>query len=129
MADGSGDKDDSDKQPKPDTSYIDGARESLKNIRDDLASYGTAIGVASAGLITAATLAALDDLFPAPRSGPVAWVVIFGAVSIAASATLTALFFKARRRVLLDTELVSQVNLDTLQRKACPARRQSGGFG
>src|SRR4029453_1646287 len=117
---GSGDRDDKDEQQKADTSYINATRESLKDIRADLASYGTAIGVASSGLIAAATLTALDDLFPAPAPGAVIAVWFLGLISIAASATLTALFFRARRRVLLDTDLVSKQNLDSLQKSLEP---------
>lgn len=112
-----------DTQPKPDTSYIDSTRKSLEDIRKDLGSFGTAIGVASSGLIAAATLTALDDLFPA-EAHPVLlpWLVGgLAVVSIVASATLTALFFRARRRVLLDTDLVSQSNLESLQKTLEPS--------
>jgi hypothetical protein len=63
---GSDDNGDSDEKPKAATSNIESIREDLKSIRADLGSYGTAIGVASSGLIAAATLTALDDLFPFP---------------------------------------------------------------
>jgi hypothetical protein len=65
-SDAAGDNGDSDEKPKAATFNIESIREDLKSIRADLGSYGTAIGVASSGLKAAATLTALDDLFPFP---------------------------------------------------------------
>ncbi len=113
-------KADSDLAQKYDISYAEGLRSGLKSIRDDLASYGTAIGVASSGLIAAATLTAAKDLFPAPAPQSavlIVLVLLLSIISIGASAWLTALFFRA----LNPTEV--EILLHQLQEAArCQAR-------
>ncbi|WP_088285415.1 hypothetical protein [Kineosporia sp. A_224] len=82
----------------------------LQAIRDDLKTYGTAIGVGSLVAILTAAVTNMDKLFPGPGGSQLPktayWLalVICVLLAIVGSILLTSRFFAARRRVLINTD-------------------------
>jgi len=87
------------------SSRADQLREGMKAIRDDLAAFGTGVGVLAGSVTAAATLATFDDLFPLPAGwqGLIVLAVLLLAVAAFGSAMLTRRYFSARRRIVVET--------------------------
>ena len=92
---------------------------SVKAVRSDLAKYGTAIGVASSGLVAVGTWATFDKLLPIPKSTAGWWIfalaIVLAVAAIVCAGVLTSSFFRARRRILVDTQFWTNPGNASLQ--------------
>ncbi len=92
----------------------DPAVEAIKNVRDDLTKYGTAMGVGSVIVVGGSAVVNYDSMFPLADSR--AWVAVVAtfAAAIVGSVALTARFFIAKRRILIDT-------MEFMERRPAPS--------
>lgn len=78
------------------------AAAAIQKVREDLTAFGTAIGVGSTLVLGATGVATFDSMFPMPP-GTEPWAVTAVVLAVAGSVGLTVRFFRAKRRILINT--------------------------
>jgi hypothetical protein len=93
---------------KPPPTRVDALRQGMQKIRDDLAAFGTAVGLLAGSVTATTTFASFDDLFPLPAGWQwLFWPAVLLLFSAAAgSALLTRRYFAARRRIVVETPVL-----------------------
>lgn len=109
-------QDESDGEQESETPVTNPAVANLRQLRDgvreDLAAYGTAVGLAAGTVTVGTAFATFDDLFPLPAGYQLLAILALGlfVVAAAGSILLTQRFFSARRRVIIETSVLSPYN-------------------